>query len=238
MSGPSLVQPLLPGLSWRRRAGLAAPGLAVTSLGAAVLEAVVLDVSIVSPADLVADVARLQVPWVLAQVLLVVGQELLLAVVLGLAEVLGPQGVLVRVQLAAAGALFVLSGIFHGVFGWHVAALDVLVGADRASAVHLAEILHALGDTTYYLGVASTALAMLALAPLVRRTGVLPSRLATLGVVAAVLQLVEFGYFLLPGLAWAAPVGVLLQAAWYVCLGSVLRRASWAPTLSGSGPRG
>jgi uncharacterized membrane protein len=132
-------------------------------------------------------------------------------------------------MLAFSGLLFVLSGIFHGVFGWHVSALQQLAGEDRADAERLAEILHALGDTSYYIAIAATAVAMICWLPVLRQNsvvagGVLPVGLHRLALAAVVFQLVEFGYFLIPGLALTAPVGIACQAAWYVWLGRILRR--------------
>ena len=51
-------------------------------------------------------------------------------------------------------------------------------------------------------------------------------RAGRLAIVAVVFQLVEFGYFLIPGLALTAPVGIACQAAWYVWLGRILRRTA------------
>jgi hypothetical protein len=212
-----------------RVAGSCAVGYAIASLIAATLEAVVLDFSIVSPADLVADVTTLQVPWVAAQALLILQQPLLIGVVLGfwLVGRRGPRPWLVAgaAMIGLSALLYVMSGVFHGVFGWHVAALSQLGGQDRSDAERLAEIVHALGDTTFYIAIAATAVAMLAWIPVMRRSA-LPAGLRRLAVAAVVFELVEFGYFLLPGLALTAPVGIACQAAWYVWLGRRLRRAS------------
>jgi len=211
-----------------KAAGTAAIAYAAASLLAATLEAIVLDFSIVSPADLVSDVATLQVPWVVAQVLLILQQPLLTVIVLGFwaAGSRGPRvGLIIgTVQLAFSGLLFVISGIFPGVFGWHVAALQQLGGADRSDAERLAEIVHALGDTTFYIAIAATATAMIAWLPVMRRSPQLPTGLRRLAIAAVIFQLVEFGYFLIPGLALTAPVGIACQAAWYVWLGRILRR--------------
>ncbi|GAA3611086.1 hypothetical protein [Microlunatus ginsengisoli] len=211
-----------------RAAGTASIAYAVASLVAATLEAIVLDFSIVSPADLVADVTTMQVPWVVAQVIFIVQQPLLTLIVLGFWAVAaaGPRVWLIigTVQLAFSGLLFVFSGIFHGVFGWHVSALQQLAGEDRADAERLAEIVHALGDTTFYIAIAATATAMIAWLPVIRRSAALPAGLARLAIVAVVFQLVEFGYFLLPGLALTAPIGIACQTAWYIWFGRTLRR--------------
>jgi hypothetical protein len=218
----------------RRAAGAAAIAYGIASLVAATLEAVVLDFSIVSPAGLVSDVATLQAPWVIAQALIILAQPLLTLVVLGFWALAsrGPRVALIlgTVQLGLSGLLFVMSGVFHGVFGWHVGALEQIGTDDPDAAERLAEILHALGDTTFYIAIAATATAMLAWLPVMRRSDVLPVGLWRLAIVAVVFQTVEFGYFLLPGLALTAPVGIASQAAWYVWLGRRLRRAAagWA----------
>ena len=163
-----------------------------------------------------------------AQVIFIVQQPLLTLIVLGFWAVAsaGPRVWLIigTVQLAFSGLLFVFSGIFHGVFGWHVSALQQLAGEDRADAERLAEIVHALGDTTFYIAIAATATAMIAWLPVMRRSAALPAGLARLAIVAVVFQLVEFGYFLLPGLALTAPIGIACQTAWYIWFGSSLRR--------------
>lgn len=217
------------------RAGVAAIVYAIASLTAATLEAIVLDFSIVSPADLVADVTTMQVPWVVAQALFIAQQPLLTFVLLGFWTLgrRGPRPALIvgTAQLGLSALLFVMSGVFHGVFGWHVSALQQLVGEDRADAERLAEIVHALGDTTFYVAIAATATAMIAWLAVMRDNSVaaggsLPVGLRRLAIAAVIFQLVEFGYFLLPGLALTAPVGIACQAAWYIWLGRLLRGAS------------
>lgn len=221
-----------PGL---RVAGPAAIAYGIASLLAATLEAIVVDFSIVSPADLVADVTTLEVPWQLAQLLFIVQQPLLVFVVLGVWGLTptGPRVPLIfgTAMLAVSGLLFGLSGLFHGVYGGYVSSLAKLTGEERMEAERLYETLHGLGDTSYYLAIAATATAMIAWLPVMRRSsvsagGVLPRGLRWLAAVAVFFQLVEFGYFLLPGLALTAPVGIACQAAWFIWLGLILCRVA------------
>ena len=208
-----------------RAAGLAAIGYGVLSLVAAVTQAVLVDFAVATPADLLHDVARSRVAWVGAQVVLIGQQELLVIAVIGLVAVLGrprPATVFAVAQLAVAAVLFIASGVFHGVLGVHIATFDRMPGAARGDVVRLAETVHALGDTSYFLGIAATAFAMVALRPAIRGSSRLPDGLATLGLVAAVAALAEFGWFLWPGFGFAAPVGVILQAAWFAWLGRCL----------------
>ena len=181
---------------------------------------------------MVADVTTLEVPWQLAQLLFIVQQPQLVFVVLGVWGLTptGPRVPLIfgTAMLAVSGLLFGLSGLFHGVYGGYVSSLAKLTGEERMEAERLYETLHGLGDTSYYLAIAATATAMIAWLAVMRRNsvsagGVLPRGLRWLAAVAVFFQLVEFGYFLLPGLALTAPVGIACQAAWFIWLGMILR---------------
>ena len=221
-----------PGL---RVAGPAAIAYGIASLLAATLEAIVVDFSIVSPADLVADVTTLEVPWQLAQLLFIVQQPLLVFVVLGVWGLTptGPRVPLIfgTAMLAVSGLLFGLSGLFHGVYGGYVSSLAKLTGEERMEAERLYETLHGLGDTSYYLAIAATATAMIAWLPVMRRSsvsagGVLPRGLRWLAADSGVLPGRRVRLLRAPGLALTAAVGIACQAAWFIWLGMILRRAT------------
>jgi hypothetical protein len=201
---------------------VAAAGYALVLLTAVVLQAVVVRFRVVTPSALAADVAADRTLWMLAQAVLIGQQELLALVAVALPAVVGrlrAGAVFAMVQFGAAALMFVLSGVVHGVFGTHLGGLHAVDAAAREGALRDARILHALGDTTYFAGLALLAIAMLALYPAVRDSPVLPRGLARLGLAAAAAEIAEFGWFVLPGLGYLAPIGVVLQAAWFAWLG-------------------
>jgi hypothetical protein len=214
----------------RQRAGaMAAAGYALLTLTVAGLQAVVLRFRVVETAELARDVVADRTLWMIAQAVLVGQQELLALVGIGLLAVTGRARATTVVGLlhfGAAALMFVLSGIAHGVFGTHLGGL----GAGTAEAVddtlRIARVLHALGDTTYFAGLALLALAMIALGPAIRATPGLPRGLAALGLAAAAATIGGFGWFVLPALGFLSAVGVLLQACWFAWLGRSLWRAS------------
>ena len=209
-------------MRWRSVAAFAAVGYAVLSLTTVGLQAVVLSFRVVTPAELAADVAAHQPLWLLAQAVLAGQQVLLGPVAIGLLAVVDrrrPGVVLALTQIGAAAVMFALSAMVHGVFGAHLGGLGAADAGTRADTLRIAEVLHALGDTTYFAGTALTAIAMLLLWPALRASPVAPSGLAALGLAAAAAQIGEFGWFLVPVLGYLAPVGVLLQAGWFGWLG-------------------
>ena len=227
---PATAAPLRP-------AGAAAVAYGALTVVSAVVQAALVDFAVASPADLIEDVARHQAWWVGAQTVLIAQQLLLLPAALGLLAALarssprssGTQSPTSSdaavVLLGAAAGSYVMSGIFHGVLGVHIDAFDTLSGTERATALHLAEVVHALGDTCYFVAVALTAVAMVAVSPTLRRSPAFPRRLATLGLVTAVCEAAQFGWFLAPSLGYAAPLGLSLQAAWFCWLGRCLERS-------------
>jgi hypothetical protein len=211
----------------RQRAGaVAAVGYALLTLTVAGLQAVVLDFRVVEPAELARDVVADRTLWMVAQAVLIGQQELLAFVGIGLLAVTGRAGAATVVSLlpfGSAALMFVLSGMVHGVFGTHLGGLDAAGTAE--DTLRIARVLHALGDTTYFAGIALLALAMVALYPAIRESPHLPRGLAVLGVAAAVATFGGFGWFVLPGLGFLSAVGVLLQASWFAWLGRRLWHA-------------
>jgi hypothetical protein len=181
--------------------------------------AVVVELGVPNPAELLADVAARPVVWQVSNVLLIV-LPLVLALtgqrLLDLAGPALPHGAVVG-PLALAGGALAASGVFHGVFGAHLAA-RVDDGVVDAELVRLAEIVHALGDTCWFVGVA--ALMVLMLVVTVGGRDRLDRRVWWIGVAAIVCNLAQFGWFFAHALGLFAGPGAVLQAAWFAALGA------------------
>jgi hypothetical protein len=227
------------------RAGTVA--YAVLWLVVAGLVAVVVRMQVPTPAELLRDVAARPAVWIGANVVLIVQQVLLVVVVPLMVRVVGAGTVAadaVRGLLVLAGGALVASGVFHGVLGAHLAS-KVTSGPLHADLVRLAELVHALGDTCWFIGVAALiAVTAVAVGPqwVASPAG---RRLAVVGVVGVVCNVLQFGWFFDHAFGVFAGPGTLLQSVWIAGTGLVWgtrpdpgRPAESAGPLTGEGALG
>jgi hypothetical protein len=122
-----------------------------------------------------------------------------------------------------AAVSFVASGVFHGVLGVHLVHRGGAAGAPLDVVLAEVELVHAFGDTFWFAGIAGLALATVVLVGPIRRCAPLPNGLATLGLVAVVLDALQLLWFFVPDVGAAGAAGAVLHAAWFVWLGIRLR---------------
>lgn len=198
----------------------------VAWLAIAGLIAVVLRLQVPNPAELLADISERPATWIAANVVLIVTPLTFALIVPELSRRAGPGSAaqLVVALLLITGGSLVASGVFHGVFGAHLAArFD-----DQPQPVGLveaAEVVHAVGDTWWFVGVGGlTATTALVCAVDVRqRRG--PAVIIWIGVASVLCNLAQFGWFADHFFGVFAAPGTLLQAAWFVAIAFTLIRA-------------
>ena len=189
------------------------------------LIAIVLRLQVPNPAELLADVSERPATWIAANVVLIVTPLTFAVIVPELSRRAGPGSAaqLVAALLLITGGALVASGVFNGVFGAHLAArFD-----DRPQPVGLveaAEVVHAVGDTWWFVGVgglpATTAL-VCAVDVRLRRG---PAVVIWIGVASVLCNLAQFGWFADHFFGVFAAPGTLLQAAWFLAIATTLAR--------------
>jgi hypothetical protein len=191
------------------------------------LIAIVLRLQVPTPAELLEDVAASPVAWIAANVLLIVAPLSFSVIAPVLRERVGPGSAasLAATLLLVAGVSLIASGVFHGVFGAHLAA-RVDDDPRPAGLVEAAEVVHAVGDTWWFVGVG----ALMALTALVCATDVArhqPQRRFTvwIGALSVVANLGQFGWFFDHAFGVFAAPGTVLQAAWFFAIALELRDA-------------
>jgi hypothetical protein len=204
-----------------RAEGAATIAYGVVWLAVAGLIAVVIRLQVPTPAELLRDVADDPAVWIGANALLIVQQVLLVLVVPALSREVGTTTVAadaVRGLLAMAGGALVASGVFHGVLGAHLASKVTPAPLDP-DLVRLGELVHAVGDTFWFVGVgaltATTAIVVTAQWRAPHGRG-----LAATGAAAVACNLLQFGWFVDHFFGVFAAPGTLLQAAWFAGTGA------------------
>ena len=138
-----------------RAAGVAAKVVGVTWLAVAMFVGVTLRYQVPNPVELLEDVAERPVPWMVANVALILLPLAIALTVPLLVSLAGPGTVLAALvpPLAALGSGgLVLSGVAHGVFSAHLAA-RVRDGTPAEDLATPAAVVHAFGDTGWFIGV-------------------------------------------------------------------------------------
>jgi hypothetical protein len=197
----------------------------VAWLAIAGLIAIVLRLQVPNPEELLADVSDRPATWIAANVVLIVTPLTFAVIVPELSRRAGRGSAaqLVVALLLITGGSLVASGVFHGVFGAHLAArFD-----DQPQPVGLveaAEVVHAVGDTWWFVGVGGlTATTALVCAVDVRqRRG--PAVIIWIGVASVLCNLAQFGWFADHFFGVFAAPGTLLQAAWFVAIAFTMIR--------------
>jgi hypothetical protein len=205
------------------------PGYALIAYGVCWLAvagfvAIVIRLQVPDPQELLRDVAGNRVTWIGANALLIAMQALLTVGAPRLGRSIARRSAVAadaaRGLLAIAAGALVASGVFHGVLGAHLAD-QVTPGRLDPDLVRAATVLHALGDTSWFVGVgallATTAVCSLAWW---RSPVRVERRLAWLGTVAVACGLLQFGWFADHAFGLFAGPGTLLQAAWFVAVGA------------------
>ncbi len=201
--------------------------LAVYGVGTLVvwgLVAIVIRFRVPNPEELLRDVADRRGLWIVANALLIVLQVALTVAVPALARVVATGSAVAadaaRGLLAIAGGAMIASGTFHGVLGAHVASA-VTAGPLDPDLVRSAEVLHALGDTTWFIGLGAITAAT-AVCSAVWWTSSDPSLRfrARLGAAAVGVGVLQYGWFFAHVLGVFAVPGAVLQASWFVWVGA------------------
>lgn len=154
-------------VSLTRVGGAAAIALAITWAIAAITTGAAVGFEVGDADGLLDTVADHRVLFVGSNVVAIGAQALVVPFLLGLSQVLDRRRAATLVGIgwwALSAPLFGLSSAFHAVYG-HVPAqaIEQDPSARTASLVRDADVLHHLGDFTYFAGVAMVTIALLAL---------------------------------------------------------------------------
>ncbi|MFV0308851.1 MAG: hypothetical protein ACK5OX_14035 [Desertimonas sp.] len=213
-------------MSARRPVGWAVAGYGVTWLVVAGLVAVVVRLQTPNPAELLVDVADRPVVWLVMNVVLIAQQLAMAEVVVAACSVTDDdrwRRLIGTCGAIAAGSLIV-SGVVHGVFGAHLAGrLDGRV--PTPDEVRLAEVTHALGDTTWFVGVGALMLLTAVTCERGWRSGRLSRSTVRLGALGVIANAAQFGWFVDHRFAVFGAAGTVLQAGWLVALGRGVGRS-------------
>jgi hypothetical protein len=194
----------------------------VTTLVVGGLVAIVIEFQVPNPEELLRDVADRRPMWMAANALLIVQQVLLTVAAPALARTVRSRSVVAAdavlgLLMVAAGA-FIASGTFHGVLGAHLAP-EVTTGPLDPDLVRSAEVLHALGDTTWFIGLGAVTATTAVCAVVWWRADDRGLRWrARLGVAAVIVGCLQYGWFVAHVLGLFAVPGALLQALWFVAV--------------------
>jgi hypothetical protein len=193
-------------------------------LAVAGLIAVVIRLQVPDAAGLLRDVAGRRAVWIGANALLIAMQVLLTVAAPWLARVVRRRNPVAADAtlglLAIAGGALIASGVFHGVLGAHLAD-QVTAGPLDAALVRDASVVHALGDTSWFVGLGALAAATAVCSAVWWRAPDRSSRrLAWLGAAAVGCGLLQYGWFVDHAFGLFAAPGTLLQAAWFVAVGA------------------
>lgn len=202
------------------RAALVAYGMAW--LGVAGFIAIVIRLRVPDPEELLRDVAARRGVWITANVVLIAQQALLTVggpwLVRSVRRLSPVAADAVGGFLAIAAGALVASGVFHGVLGAHLAD-QVTPGPLDPDLVRTATTIHALGDTTWFVGVGALA-AVTAICTVVWWPGTARRAVAIVGAATVVCVVAQFGWFVDHVFGVFAAPGTLLQAAWFVMIGT------------------
>ena len=199
-----------------RRTEVAAIVLGVAWLAIAMFVGVTIRYQVPNPAELLADVADRPVPWMASNVLLIL-LPLPFALAgpgfVGLAGKGSVGGDLIGPLAALGGGALAFSGIAHGVFGAHLAA-RYHDGDPLSDLARLAEVVHALGDTGWFVGVGAL-MAITALATWGGRRR-LPGWVVAAGAGSVLANALQFAWFADHVFGVFAGPGTALQSVWLV----------------------
>jgi hypothetical protein len=218
------------------RWALAVYGVVMLVVGGSI--AIVIGGHVPTPAELLRDVSERRGVWIAANVLLIVQQALLTVGAPALARVVAMSS---RVAADAVGGLlaiaaiaFIASGTFHAVLGAHLVS-EVTSGPLDPGLVRDATVVHALGDTTWFIGLAALSAATAVCSIVWWRAGDAAARFrAWLGAAAVLVGLLQYGWFVAHVLGLFAVPGALLQAAWFVAVGATTTGEPPAPVVEAS----
>jgi hypothetical protein len=203
-----------------RTAGVAAKVVGVTWLVVAMFVGITLRYQVPNPVELLEDVAARPVPWMIANVALI---ALPLAVALAAPLLVGLAGsetvgaALVTALAALGSGGLALSGVAHGVFSAHLAA-RVRDGTPAEDLATPAAVVHAFGDTGWFIGVG----ALMAITAIVTWSGRHRLRrwIVAVGLGSLVANALQFAWFADHVFGVFAGPGTVLQAVWLVAVGS------------------
>lgn len=191
------------------------------------LVAIVIRLQVPDPSELLRDVADRRAVWIASSVLLISMQALLTVGgpwLAGAVRPRAPGGALAadaaRGLLAMTAGAFVASGVFHGVLGAHLAD-QVTAGPLDRDLVRVTTVVHALGDTSWFVGLgALTTVTAVCSAQWWRAPEPSRRRLARLGALAVGCGLLQYGWFVDHAFGLFAAPGTLLQATWLAAVGA------------------
>jgi hypothetical protein len=202
------------------------------------LVAIVIGGRVSAPAQLLRDVADRRGLWIAANVLLIVQQALLTVGAPALGRVVATSSRVaadaVSGLLGIAAVSFIASGTFHAVLGAHLAS-EVTGGPVDPGLVRSATVVHALGDTTWFIGLAALTTATAVCSIVWWRADDATARFrARLGAAAVLVGLLQYGWFVAHVFGLFAVPGALLQAAWFVSVGATTTGQPPAPVVEAS----
>ena len=180
---------------------------------------IVIRLQVPNPTELLRDVAAHRGLWIGANALLIAQQALLTVAAPAIGRRCdGVAADAVRGLLAIAGGALIASGVFHGVLGAHLAG-QVGPGTLDGDLVRSAELVHALGDTCWFVGIGALTLATVVTSVAWWRAPDGRRHVARLGLAAVLVDVLQFGWFADHVFGVFAAPGTLLQAAWFVVVG-------------------
>jgi hypothetical protein len=183
-------------------------------------------------------VATHRATWIAANVVLIVQQAALTVGAPALARLIGPASrvaadAVCGLLAIAAGAL-IASGTAHAVLGAHLASEVTAVPLDP-DLVRAAKVLHALGDSAWFIGLAAITAATGVCSAVWWRAADRAARFrARLGAAAVVAGLLQYGWFVFHVFGFFAAPAALLQAAWFVAIGAATTGQPPAPVVEAS----
>ncbi len=213
---------------------LALYGVGLLVVGGLIL--LVIGIDVPTPAELLDDVAARRGIWITANVVLIVQQALLTVGASAVGRLVAPTSRLaadaVRGLLAIAAGALIASGTVHAVLGAHLAS-EVTDGPLDPDLVRAAKVLHAVGDTTWFIGLGALTATTAVCSAAWWRSPADRFR-ARLGAAAVVFGLLQYGWFVAHVLGFFAAPGALLQAAWFVAIGAATTGQPPAPVVEAS----
>ena len=202
------------------RWALALYGISLLVVGG--LVAIVIQFRVPNPEELLRDVADRRPMWIAANALLIVQQVALVVAAPALGRLVAARSAVaadaVRGLLAIAAGAFIASGTFHGVLGAHLAS-EVTAGPLAPDLVRSARVVHALGDTTWFIGLGALTAMTAVCAVVWWRADDRGTRWrARLGAAAVAVGCLQYGWFVAHVLGLFAVPGALLQSLWFVAV--------------------
>jgi hypothetical protein len=211
-------------------------GVGLLVVGGLIL--LVIGIDVPTPSELLRDIAEHRATWITANVVLVVQQAALTVGAPAVARLIAPTSrvaadAVLGLLVIAAGAL-IASGTAHAVLGAHLAS-EVTAAPLDPDLVRAGKVLHALGDASWFIGLAALTAATGVCSAVWWRAADPATRFrARLGAAAVVAGLLQYGWFVAHVLGFFAAPAALLQAGWFVAIGAATTGQPPGPVVEAS----